>query len=261
MSGIYLLTTMEVRQQIINYLISLGDNTLVLGQRLAEWCGHGPILEVDMALTNISLDLLGQTRSYYQHAAALEGKGRTEDDIAHLRDARDFRNVLLVEQENGDFAATIVRQFFFDAWHYLLLTELQTSNEEQIAAIAAKSIKEVKYHLRFSSEWVIRLGDGTEVSHQKMQDAVAELWCYTGEMCTPTALDTEMAELGIGPDLSTLQAAYTAKIEEVLHAATLTIPTDTWQQQGGKTGQHTERLGFLLADLQFLQRSHPGAKW
>lgn len=250
-----------MKDKIVQYLLCLGDNTLILGQRLGEWCGHGPILEVDMALTNISLDLLGQTRSYFQYAAELEGKGRSEDDIAFLRDARQFRNVLLVERENGNFADTIARQFFFDTWHLLFLEELQHSQDEQLAAIAGKSIKEVRYHLRFSSEWVIRLGDGTEESHQKMQQAVDDLWMYTGELCETTDLDREMAEMGIGPDPSVLKSAYDMQIADVLRTATLQVPEASWQQSGGKQGLHTENLGFLLADLQWLQRSYPGAKW
>lgn len=250
-----------MKDKIVQYLLCLGDNTLILGQRLGEWCGHGPILEVDMALTNISLDLLGQTRSYFQYAAELEGKGRSEDDIAFLRDARQFRNVLLVERENGNFADTIARQFFFDAWHLLFLEELQHSQDEQLAAIAGKSIKEVRYHLRFSSEWVIRLGDGTEESHQKMQQAVDDLWMYTGELCETTDLDREMAEMGIGPDPSVLKSAYDMQIADVLRTATLQVPEASWQQSGGKQGLHTENLGFLLADMQWLQRSYPGAKW
>ena len=250
-----------MKEKVVQYLISLGDNPLILGQRLGEWCGHGPVLEVDMALTNIALDLLGQTRSYFQHAAALEDQGRSEDDIAFLRDARAFRNVLLVEQPNGNFADTLARQFFFDAWHLLFLEQLQHSQDEQLAAIAAKSLKEVRYHLRFSSEWLIRLGDGTPESHEKMQQAVDDLWMYTGELCSPTALDREMAELGIGVDLPALKPAWDAQVESVLKEATLAIPAPEWQQNGGKNGLHTEELGFILADLQWLQRAYPGAKW
>ena len=190
------------------YIISIGDNALILGQRLGEWCGHGPALETDMAMTNISLDLFGMVRSYYQYAAEVEGKGRTEDDIAFLRFERDYRNVQLVEQPNGNFADTITRQFFFDAWHSLFLQELGKSSDTQLAAIAAKSIKEVKYHLRFSSQWVLRLGDGTAESHDKMQDAVDDLWMFTEELVTPTELEKEMAAKGIGVDVSKLQVAY-----------------------------------------------------
>jgi len=244
-----------------DYIISLGDNALILGQRLGEWCGHGPALETDMAMTNISLDLFGMTRSYFQYAAEVEGKGRTEDDIAFLRNEREYKNVQLVEQPNGNFADTIARQFFFDAWHYLFLQELAKSSDAQLAAIAAKSIKEVKYHLRFSSQWVLRLGDGTEISHEKMQNAVNDLWMFTEELVTSTDLEKEMADKGIGVDVSQLKTAYYEKLESILREATLEIPQKQWMQQGGKSGIHTEYLGHLLAEMQYLQRVHPGATW
>ena len=243
------------------YIISIGDNALILGQRLGEWCGHGPALETDMAMTNISLDLFGMVRSYYQYAAEVEGKGRTEDDIAFLRFERDYRNVQLVEQPNGNFADTITRQFFFDAWHSLFLHELGKSSDTQLAAIAAKSIKEVKYHLRFSSQWVLRLGDGTAESHDKMQDAVDDLWMFTEELVTPTELEKEMAAKGIGVDVSKLKVAYYEKLESVLNEATIKIPKKQWMQQGGKSGIHTEYLGHLLSEMQYLQRAYPGANW
>ena len=243
------------------YIISIGDNALILGQRLGEWCGHGPALETDMAMTNISLDLFGMVRSYYQYAAEVEGKGRTEDDIAFLRFERDYKNVQLVEQPNGNFADTITRQFFFDAWHLLFLEELAKSNDTQLAAIAAKSIKEVKYHLRFSSQWVLRLGDGTDESHEKMQNAVDNLWMYTEELVTPTNLELEMATKSIGVDVSQLKATYFEQLESTLHEATLKIPQNVWMQQGGKSGIHTEYLGHLLSEMQYLQRAYPGATW
>ena len=243
------------------YIISIGDNALILGQRLGEWCGHGPALETDMAMTNISLDLFGMVRSYYQYAAEVEGKGRTEDDIAFLRFERDYKNVQLVEQPNGNFADTITRQFFFDAWHLLFLEELAKSNDTQLAAIAAKSIKEVKYHLRFSSQWVLRLGDGTDESHEKMQNAVDNLWMYTEELVTPTNLELEMATKSIGVDVSQLKTTYFEQLESTLHEATLIIPQNVWMQQGGKSGIHTEYLGHLLSEMQYLQRAYPGATW
>ena len=249
------------KSKVVQYILSLGDNPLILGQRLGEWCGHGPVLEVDMALTNIALDLLGQTRSYFQYAAELEGKGRTEDDFAFLRDVREYRNVLLVEQPNQDFAFTIVRQFFFDSFHHLFLQHLRRSNDEQLAAIAAKSLKEVTYHLRFSSEWMLRLGDGTQESHEKMQTAVNELWMYVGELCSPSPLDIEMAELGIGVDLSSLKGSFEHNTREILSEATLDIPESSWSQSGGRTGTHTEHLGYLLADLQYMQRTYPDSTW
>ena len=243
------------------YIISIGDNALILGQRLGEWCGHGPALETDMAMTNISLDLFGMVRSYYQYAAEVEGKGRTEDDIAFLRFERDYKNVQLVEQPNGNFADTITRQFFFDAWHLLFLEELAKSNDTQLAAIAAKSIKEVKYHLRFSSQWVLRLGDGTDESHEKMQNAVDNLWIYTEELVTPTNLELGIAAKGIGVDVSQLKTTYFEQLESTLHEATLKIPQNIWMQQGGKSGIHTEYLGHLLSEMQYLQRAYPGATW
>lgn len=246
---------------MLEYLLRLGDNTLVLSQRLSEWCGHGPVLEQDIALTNIALDLLGQTRMYLTYAAELEGQGRSEDDLAYFRDAHQFRNCLLVERPNGDFAQTIVRQFFFDVFNYYQLQSLRNSSDQRLADIAEKALKEVTYHLRFSSEWVIRLGDGTEISHQKMQTAVDTLWPFSGEMMTPDVLDTEMAEQGIAPNLLEIKTLWNKKVAEVLDEATLTLPTNTWMQSGGKQGKHSEHLGFLLAEMQHIQRTYPGNTW
>lgn len=250
-----------MKEKLFQYITSLGDNPLILGQRLGEWCGHGPILEVDMALTNISLDLLGQTRSYFQYAAELEGKGHTEDDLAFLREIGAYRNVLLVEQPNEDFAYTIVRQFFFDVYHHLLLEELLKSQDAQLAAIAEKSLKEVSYHLRFSSEWMVRLGDGTEESHQKMQTAVDDLWRFTSELVTPTDLEVEMASFGIGVDVSQLADPYFAQLNKVLDEATLSSHPVSKSLPGGKLGRHTEYLGHILSEMQYLQRAYPGVKW
>jgi ring-1,2-phenylacetyl-CoA epoxidase subunit PaaC len=246
---------------MLEYLLRLGDNTLVLSQRLSEWCGHGPVLEQDIALTNIALDLLGQTRMYLTYAAELEGQGRTEDDLAYFRDAHQFRNCLLVERPNGDFAQTIVRQFFFDVFNYYQLQSLRNSSDQRLADIAEKALKEVTYHLRFSSEWVIRLGDGTEISHQKMQAAVDTLWPFSGEMMTPDVLDTEMAEQGIAPNLLEIKTLWDKKVAEILEEATLTLPTNNWMQSGGKQGKHSEHLGFLLAEMQHIQRTYPGNTW
>jgi ring-1,2-phenylacetyl-CoA epoxidase subunit PaaC len=246
---------------MLEYLLRLGDNTLVLSQRLSEWCGHGPVLEQDIALTNIALDLLGQTRMYLTYAAELEGQGRTEDDLAYFRDAHQFRNCLLVERPNGDFAHTIVRQFFFDVFNFYQLQSLRNSSDQRLADIAEKALKEVTYHLRFSSEWVIRLGDGTEISHQKMQTAVDTLWPFSGEMMTPDVLDTEMAEEGIAPNLLEIKTLWDKKVAEVLEEATLTLPTNNWMQSGGKQGKHSEHLGFLLAEMQHIQRTYPGNAW
>jgi phenylacetate-CoA oxygenase, PaaI subunit len=246
---------------MFQYLLRLGDNTLVLAQRLGEWCGHGPVLEQDIALTNIALDLLGQTRMYLSYAGELEGKGRSEDDLAYFRDTHQFFNCLLVEQPNGDWAHTIVRQFFFDAYNFHLLQGLRQSSDRRLAEIAEKAVKEATYHLRFSSEWVVRLGDGTELSHQKMQTAVNNLWMFSGELCAPDALDLEMAQQGIAPDLNAIKTAWDKKVAETLQEATLTMPSNHWMQSGGKQGRHTEHLGFLLAEMQHLQRAYPGQVW
>ena len=252
---------MTLQQAHFEYLLRLGDNALILGQRLGEWCGHGPVLEQDIAITNIALDLIGQARSLLEHAGNLEGKGRSEDDLAFLRDAWDFRNLLLVEQPNQDWAFTIVRQFLFDAFHYPLLQQLTESKDEHLAAIAKKSLKEVAYHLRYSSEWMIRLGDGTEVSQQKMQTALDELWMYSGESIIADEVDQLVMTAGIGANLELVQQAYTEKVNAILREATLQKPAGDWMQRGGKTGTHTEHLGFILTELQFMQRAYPGQKW
>lgn len=243
------------------YLVRLGDSSLVLGHRLSEWCGHGPAVEEDMALTNIALDLIGQARLLLTHAGEVEGAGRSEDDLAYLRDVLDYRNLLLVEQRNGDFAVTIARQFLFDAFHVDLMARLSESADERLAAIAAKSLKEVTYHLRHSSEWVIRLGDGTDESHARMQRALDDLWMYTGEMFAMDEVDEAMVAAGIGVDLAALEPGWGRRVDEVLEAATLRRPEDAWMHTGGKRGRHTEHLGYLLAEMQFLQRAHPGATW
>ena len=247
--------------KLVQYLYGIADNALILGQRLSELCGHGPNLETDIALTNISLDLLGQTRSYFQYAAQLLGEDKTEDDIAFLRTERQYRNVLLVEQPNTNFAYTITRQFLFDAFHLSLLEKLQDSKDDTLNAIARKSIKEVSYHLRFSGDWVKRLGDGTEVSKQKIQEAVNALWRYTDELFHLTEADKVAIEEGIGVDASQLKDAYYEKVEKLLEEATLAIPEDKYFQKGGKQGIHTEHMGYLLADLQYMQRTYPNMKW
>lgn len=243
------------------YILQLGDNALILSQRLGEWCGHGPVLEQDIALTNIALDLLGQTRMLFSYAAELEGQGRDEDDIAYFRDAHQFRNLLLVEQPNQDWAYTIVRQFFFDTFQYHNYRALLHSRDERLAAIAEKSLKEITYHLRYSSEWVVRLGDGTEISHQKMQAALDDLWPFTGELTTPSAADQAAHAAGIGPDLLSIQPLWQAKVDEILAEATLKKPENLWMQSGGKQGRHTEHLGYILAEMQHLQRTYPGNEW
>lgn len=241
---------------LINYSLHLADTNLILAQRNAEWCGHGPILEQDIAITNISLDLIGQSRNFYQYAAALIGNDATEDSLAYLRTEREFKNCLLVEQPNNDWAQTILRQFFFSAYQYLLYEKLQANKDEQIAAIASKALKEVTYHLRWSSEWVVRLGDGTEESHDRMLKAIDELWRYTGEMFLPADYEME-----IGYDVSLLKDDWLKKIVSVFEEATLPVPENIFMQTGGKTGTHTEHFGFLLTELQYLQRTYPGAEW
>ncbi len=252
---------MTLQQAHFEYLLRLGDNALILGQRLGEWCGHGPVLEQDIAVTNIALDLIGQARSLLEYAGQVEGKSRSEDDLAFLRDAWDFRNVLLVEQPNQDWAYTIIRQFLFDAFHLPLLQQLTTSKDEHLAAIAQKSLKEVTYHLRYSSEWVIRLGDGTETSHQKMQTALDDLWAFSGELTTADEVDQLVQAAGIGANLDAVRRAYTDKVNAILSEATLKQPSNPWMQKGGKTGVHTEHLGFILAEMQFMQRAYPGQQW
>ncbi len=244
-----------------NYLLQLGDNALILAQRLGEWCGHGPVLEQDIALTNIALDLLGQARMLYTHAGELEGKGRTEDQLAYFRDAHEFRNVLLVEQPNEDWAYTIARQFYFDVFNFYQYQALLESRDDSLAAIAEKALKEVTYHLRYSGEWVIRLGDGTPTSHQKIQTALDELWMFTGELTTANDTDLQVAETGIGPVLSKIKPLWEAKVRSVLTDATLQIPAKEWMQTGGKDGRHTEQLGYILAEMQHLQRTYPGLDW
>ncbi|MBV8807544.1 MAG: phenylacetate-CoA oxygenase subunit PaaC [Acidobacteriaceae bacterium] len=248
-------------QARFEYLLRLGDNCLILSQRLSEWCGHGPVLEEDIALTNVALDLLGHARFWLTCAAEVENAGRDEDQLAYLRDAGEFRNVLLVEQPNGDYAQTTARQFYFDTWHYFLLRELKNSSDSRVAEIAEKAVKEVTYHLERSSAWVIRLGDGTEESHGRMQRSIDDLWVYTGELFEPDAIDVEMRERDIGADLESLRAPWLEHVQKTLSEATLDAPSAGWMQRGGKRGVHTENLGYILAEMQFLQRAYPGAQW
>lgn len=250
-----------MKENLYNYILGVADNCLILGQRLGELCGHGPTLETDIACTNISLDLFGQVRSYYQYAAKIADDGRTEDDIAMLRKERDYVNVLLVEQPNTDFAFTIARQFLFDAYHLLFLTELQVSKDDTLAAIAKKSIKEVSYHERFSSDWVKRLGDGTAESNQKMQNAIDTLWRYTDELFRQTKADEAMISENIGVDTSKFKKAYYERVNEILLASDLEVPESKWFQKGGKDGVHTEHLGYILSDMQYMQRTYPNMEW
>ncbi len=252
---------MTAKEALYQYILQIGDNGLILGQRLGEWCGHGPVLEQDIALTNIALDLMGQARSLFSYAAEVEEKGRTEDHVALLRKEHEYRNVLLVEQPNEDFAYTIVRQFLFDSFHYYFHEALQQSKDEQLAAIAAKSLKEIRYHLKYSSEWMIRLGDGTEESHEKIQNALDDLWMFSGELTAPNAIDNRMAETGLGVDLKKIKPLVDEKKAEIIEMATLTQPSSDWMQSGGKEGRHTESMGFILAELQYMQRAYPNMEW
>ncbi|WP_298309938.1 1,2-phenylacetyl-CoA epoxidase subunit PaaC [uncultured Aquimarina sp.] len=249
------------KENLIQYIYGIADNALILGQRLSELCGHGPNLETDIACTNMALDLLGQTRSYYQYAAQLTGENVTEDDIAFLRTERQYKNVLLVEQPNNHFGYVITRQFFYDVFHLLLLQELQNSKDITLSAIAKKAIKEVSYHQRFSSDWIKRLGDGTEVSRQKVQEAVNDLWKFTDELFQLTEDDKTVVELGSGVDVSLLKEKYYQIVTEVLEEATLIVPELKWFRKGGKEGVHSEHMGYLLSDLQYMQRTYPNMKW
>ncbi len=250
-----------MQNQHLKYVLSLADNALILSQRLGEWCGHGPVLEQDIALANIALDLLGQARMLYDYAGEIEGAGRTDDDFAYFRDTHQFYNVMLVEQANQDWAYTMARQFFFDTFHLYNWQALCHSKDPRLAEIAEKSLKEVTYHLRFSAEWMLRLGDGTALSNQKIQTAVDDLWMFTGELTTPTETDQWAAAAEIAPDFTLLKQAWEQKTNAILTEATLSKPTNDWMQTGGKDGRHTEQLGFILAEMQHLQRTYPGQKW
>ncbi len=252
---------MADKDLLLDYVLHLADNSMILGQRCAEWCGHGPVLEQDIALTNITLDLIGEARSLYHYASEIKGNGATEDSVAFLRDVLQYRNSLLVEQPNTDWAYTIVRQFFYDVYHYQLHKQLSEGSDERLKEIALKTIKESTYHLKWSSEWMIRLGDGTELSKSKMQTAVNDLWEYTGELFM--ASETEQAALaaGFGADLSKIESFWISKVEEVMAEATLSIPESKYMQKGGKKGYHSEHLGYILAEMQYLQRAYPGAEW
>ncbi len=244
-----------MNNSLTNYLLHLADTTLILSQRNSEWCGHGPILEQDIAITNISLDLLGQSRNFYQYAAQLIGN-TDEDQLAYLRKEREYKNLLLAEQPNGDWGQTILRQYLFSQFQYLLFQQLKESKDEQLAAIVIKSVKETTYHLRWSSEWVVRLGDGTEKSHQRMLYAIDELWRYTGEMFIAVDYEKEM-----GIDFNLLKDEWLQKVKLIFDEATLSLPESTFMQTGGKEETHTEHLGYILADLQYMQRAYPNSQW
>ena len=270
------------------YTLQIADTILIHAQRLSEWCGHGPILEQDIALTNMALDHIGATRSLYQHAAdqynALPPEQKqtiftspaldrrltddagtsqqvTEDDLAYLRDAWDFRNALIAEQPNEDWAYTVARSFFIDAFNYFFYTALQQSSDKALAAVAEKSLKEVTYHLKWSSEWVIRLGDGTEESSARMQQAINDRWNFTGELFIPSAADEAALEEGYGVDLALIKPLWDARVAAIFGEAGMKMPAGTWMQQGGKNGTHSEHLGYILAEMQYMQRAYPGMEW
>jgi ring-1,2-phenylacetyl-CoA epoxidase subunit PaaC len=281
-SGTAAVATQDVSTEM--YVLHLADNSLIMGHRLSEWTGHGPMLEQDIAVSNIALDLIGQSRNFYQYAAqVINSTGETEssairwfelpagsfsqkiteDSLAYLRDARGFRNLLITEIANGDWAKTMLKLFLFSTYQFYFYQQLMGSSDWQLAAIAEKSLKEVTYHLKWSSEWVIRLGDGTEESNRRMKIALEELWPYTGEMFEPTEYEIAAAGKRIAVPVSDIKSDWWKKVEAVLHEATLTCPAagNTWMQTGGKNGVHTEHLGYILAEMQFLQRAYPGCEW
>lgn len=252
---------MELRDALFNYLLRIGDTSLIAGQRMAEWVSNGPTLEEDIALTNIGLDLIGQARAALTLAGEVEGKGATEDSLAYLRNEREYFNTLLSELPNGDFAATIAKQFLSDAFFYHFYTALGKSKDENLSAFALKSIKEVSYHLRHSGEWVVRLGDGTDESKIKIQNAFNDIWMFTGDLFEMNVVDETLIEMDIGVNLNTIKPLWDSTIDEVFTRATLTRPVDGFMQTGRLEAKHTEYLGHILSELQYLQRAYPGAKW
>ena len=251
----------EDKKLLQQYVLQLADNVMILGQRLGEWCGHGPVLEQDIALTNISLDLIGEARVLYQYAAEIEGEDKTEDDYPFKRDVRKWRNLLLVEQPNGHFGHTIARQFMFDCYHYFHLSKLVNSPDQRLSEIAARSLKEATYHLKYSSEWVIRLGDGTAESHQKMQEAINDRIDYFDEAFIPSKIEKEAIIADVVVDGNEIRPKAWDKFKSVCQQATLTVPEVAYPQTGGKDGLHSEHLGHILSELQFLQRAYPDSNW
>ena len=245
---------------LFTYNLRIADSSLILGQRMSEWCSNGPTLEEDIAMSNISLDMFGQANGFYQYAAQLDG-AKSADELALRRNEREFFNHQLVEQENGNFGTTIVRNFLHDVFNFLFYTQLATSKDETLSALASKSLKEVKYHLRHSSNWLVRLGDGTDESNTKTQVALDELWMYTGELFEMDEVDTELVNSGIAVDNSVLKSDWDTMVNNILTKAKLTRPEDAYMATGGKKGLHTEYLGFILSEMQFLQRAYPDAKW
>ena len=249
------------KDDLVNYVIALGDDSLILGQRLSEWCYHAPFLEEDLALANVALDFIGRAQMFYDYASQLEKGARSADEIAFLRDSRDYRNLLIMELPIGDFAFTMARQFMVDAYNHLYLQQLIKSSDKTLAAIAAKAIKETDYHLRRSQEWVLRLGDGTDESHQRIQKAFDELWGYGAELFGMSACETALLSKAESVDRTALSADWKKLVSETLEQATLKIPSDDWQVTGGREGLHTEHHGHILAEMQYLQRTYPGLEW
>ena len=251
----------DLNKNIFEYTLRIGDTSLILGQRLAEWCGHGPILEEDIALTNISLDLIGQARAFLTYAGEKEGKGRSEDDLAFFREAREYKNRLMAEQPNGDYAQTMIRQFFLSIYQYYFFTELMKSKDETLSALAEKSLKEVSYHLRHSSEWTIRFGDGTEESRMRTIEAIDTLWKYTGDLFETDETDAELFVKRISVDMNIVKTNWHKKVSEVFETATLTAPEESFMIGGSIRGMHSEFLGHVLSEMQVLPRSFPGVEW
>lgn len=256
----------DKQDDLINYVIALGDDSLILGQRLSEWCYHAPFLEEDLALANVALDFIGRAQMFYEYASQLETRvlkenARSADQIAFLRDTRDYRNLLIVELPIGDFAFTMARQFTVDVFNQLYLQQLVNSTDSTLAAIAGKAIKETDYHLRRSQEWMLRLGDGTDESHQRMEKALKELWGYTAELFTMSAYETALLRDGISIDRTALCSDWRKIVTELLQQATLKVPSDEWQVTGGREGLHSEHQGDILAKMQYLQRTYPGLEW
>jgi len=256
--------TNNAKKDLVNYALFLADSSLIMGHRLSEWTGHGPMIEQDIAITNIALDLIGQARNFYQYAAEViniqNDKKVTEDDLAYLRDANEFKNLLITELPNGDWAFTISKLFLFSTWQFYFYKTLIYSKDEQLASIAEKSLKEVTYHVIWSGDWVIRLGDGTEESKNRMKKAVLNLWPYTGEMFIPAAFEDNLKN-SVSINFSNMQNDWIEKVKLVFSEATLSIPEKMWMQSGGKNGVHTEHLGYILAEMQFMQRAYPGLEW
>lgn len=247
--------------QQFNYTIRLADDALILGQRLSEWCGHGPVLEEDIALANIALDYVGQATILYKHASQLDGLKRDEDALALTRMESEYNNLLMLELPNGDYAFTIARQYYYTSFYLLFLDKLKSSSDTFLGGFAEKSIKELRYHVQHASDWIRRMGDGTAESHRKIQEAVNQLWPYVGEMFSMDSLEMELAKTGYAVDRSVMVDEWKRQCSALFEEATLSLPTEAWHHKGGRDGRHTEHMGYLLAEMQYLQRAYPGAKW